>query len=444
MKMLRMKNLNKTLLLALTTCTVTAFGQTVTKGIKWTKQSASNITLADVNVETGDVVKSIMNIKVDNGFEYSANSFTYDQKNDLVFFMVGANGFNSISTNQMVVARASTGEVLRKLNISGSMSPFVLTDKNQMGFIGTERTSHGYGNNDDDISLKVFDLSEGKPVVSVKLPSLSFASVPAPFIGETSNNNGTKTQKDVSLSSTLFLPDRNEIIFSARDVMGIQRLFRIDLEQQTLISKLSLDFDVIDMAYDANKKSIHVLYLRPHESGEFTLEAATMNLFTREMKDVQVLRTLQKSEFPITDGSIRVNEDKIYISKNNPAGRQDLFVLNAEDNVLVSTSTSASSNDQIDFEFPVQHISSNVVTLDNLVTLFPNPATGTVTVKSDNRALVTYVLIRNDIGQVVQEVKIETGMSENTLDISTLTSGIYMVEVQTDASSPINQKLVVH
>jgi hypothetical protein len=72
--------------------------------------------------------------------------------------------------------------------------------------------------------------------------------------------------------------------------------------------------------------------------------------------------------------------------------------------------------------------------------IYPNPANeGTVNVKVDARGAYT-ITITNVMGQVVQTAKGNTNVT--TLNISNLTSGVYIVNVKTSTATT-SQKLIV-
>jgi xyloglucan-specific exo-beta-1,4-glucanase len=73
---------------------------------------------------------------------------------------------------------------------------------------------------------------------------------------------------------------------------------------------------------------------------------------------------------------------------------------------------------------------------NNPIGIYPNPASGAITVFTDNGAIVDNVQIYSLTGQKVLE------RHSATLDVSGLSNGIYMVKVQTGAGKSFTQKLV--
>ena len=425
--------------------TTLSFGQSTVKGVHWNQQNPSSLSIVDINPQTGSVINSVSQINLSQG-SYVNNTLHHDLTNDLLFFQsrtITSSSPQIMHGQKLMIARASSGTLLRTVDLTNSMAPFILSDKNQMGFIGTEKESHGYSNNDDGIALVVFNLNTGKPSIRVELANLSFAAVPAPFVGQSVNTQGQKTTDEIALSSTVYIPKSQEILFSATDVLGVQRMFRINLNSGKLVSSRAIDIRILDMAYNEGANNIQALYINTEEGGSMSLNVATIDVNTYAMTDVQELRTMSQSELPISDGSIKVGGNHVYVSKLNPANKQELYMLNLADHQKVSMVVENNGSQLYDFEFPFVYSSSPATTILNLVALYPTPAENTITIASLDKAKVKYVTIRNDIGQVVKEVKVESNLDENQIDVSSLASGLYMVEIETDISTPINKKLIV-
>ncbi|MNY25514.1 hypothetical protein D3C86_1593040 [compost metagenome] len=66
----------------------------------------------------------------------------------------------------------------------------------------------------------------------------------------------------------------------------------------------------------------------------------------------------------------------------------------------------------------------------NLVSVYPNPSTGLVTINSGSASLDA-VKVFNSVGQVVYEIKgLEAGKQE--LDLGSMAKGVYTLHVLTD------------
>ena len=70
---------------------------------------------------------------------------------------------------------------------------------------------------------------------------------------------------------------------------------------------------------------------------------------------------------------------------------------------------------------------NNVVTAENNIFIFPNPATNQITIKSYNA--IEQVLITNTIGQIILKQSYNTAEKSKEVDIGSLSNGIYFVKV---------------
>lgn len=71
--------------------------------------------------------------------------------------------------------------------------------------------------------------------------------------------------------------------------------------------------------------------------------------------------------------------------------------------------------------------------------VFPNPSSGTVTLRGSE--LMTGIDVVNTLGQIVFKKSINN-VTEDTFDVSELSSGIYFIRVYNDSKRPIFIRLV--
>jgi hypothetical protein len=90
-----------------------------------------------------------------------------------------------------------------------------------------------------------------------------------------------------------------------------------------------------------------------------------------------------------------------------------------------SSNEESIANDSILFEGPSQKILNNLY--KNTINIFPNPATSFITINIKEGIPIEEVIIYNHLGQkALVAVPVN-----NTVDVSTLTPGIYFVEIAT-------------
>jgi len=104
-----------------------------------------------------------------------------------------------------------------------------------------------------------------------------------------------------------------------------------------------------------------------------------------------------------------------------------------------------------DFNFPIitNTTSTTVATLaTNLFdssdfTIYPNPAQNSITVKTDNTAVIQSIILYNLLGQMVNSVSSNTLSASTTIDVSALKAGTYFMEIQS-TQGKTTKKFVKH
>ncbi len=431
---------------------VSVMAQTAVKGITWNESNPSTLKL--VNVDPADMQSQEIKTIVISNKKYIPNSLYHDKKNDAVYFFTdaahsGTGGINGSFRGQqsMMVVNGTTGEQVRELPFFNStiMAPFIIGERNQVGFIATEPDFNAYGTNDDDISMVLFDMNTGEIGAKIKLPNLSFNSIHAPFVGEFESRNmfnGGLEKVSTSLSSPCYLTGKEQLVFVAKDVMGINRMFKIDTRLGKLISQRTVSADVLDLAYNSNTGILNALYIEEN-NGERALKVGVINQTTGAILESLELRTLNSTETTINDGSLEfdADENKLYVVKERGT-YEEVFTL-TNDLELLGQVTLPSNNKKVDFEFAVKPGEGRELTLDRIIRMYPNPATSDVTISTDNVTRVKHIRVYDQLGQVVRDIDVQSGFQSNTIQVADLISGMYMVEIESDGAETVNKKLIV-
>ena len=252
------------------------------------------------------------------------------------------------------------------------------------------------------------------------------------------------TEVSVSVSTPCYVSSTQTLLFAAKDVMGINRLYRFDVNAGKLISKFTLDIDVLDMTYDESNQSLKTLYIE-NTDGERELKIGDMSLYSNVISNSTLVRTIEKSEENITDGEIEMDQNSgvITVVKSN-VNSQVFYNYDADLSLMGTTTiTSSTQNSKVDIEFPTPITSQNRIEFENLVKLYPNPAVESVTIETEDVSTVTKITVFDNVGQEVKDVDVKSGLKSNTIDVSNLKSGIYLVEIQFSVVSTVTKKLVV-
>jgi len=86
---------------------------------------------------------------------------------------------------------------------------------------------------------------------------------------------------------------------------------------------------------------------------------------------------------------------------------------------------------------PLTGIDDN--TLANGLVLYPNPANHNVTLVNNTMISLRELVIYDVAGKVVNRVDLSQMQSEQTLDVSHLSSGVYMVRVQGETATAVKR-----
>ena len=114
-----------------------------------------------------------------------------------------------------------------------------------------------------------------------------------------------------------------------------------------------------------------------------------------------------------------------------------VFKIKTKSNLVVGNTISNSANIYFDYNFPIvtntatstfQVLSNNEFDLNNALTLYPIPVKDNLNLEFKNNEIISSLAIYNMLGQVIQIV---TNPS-NSVDVSNLQAGNYVVKVTTD------------
>ena len=429
----------------------TAMSQAPLKGVQFSKQSTS-IQVVEFNPADPSEVTVKNDVRLENGRSYIGNTMFHVEERNAMYFFTQRNtnngGFGMISNDpRMVIANAQTGKVMRELPFSNTsiMAPFVIPEKNQVGFIASQRNFNGYGNNEDDISLVIFNMSSGEIAHRVELPSLSFQGVSAPFVGKSKSTspNGVASDVEVSVSSPCYIASKSKVVFVAKDVVGINRVYVFNTQSGVMESKLSIDVDVLDLKYNSITDNLDILYI-VKSGNDRTLKLGVMTENGSAITEKAEIRKLNASEDAIQDGSVEVNHDNgsVVVTKDDQYGYQTVYNFDA-DLELKSANKVNSTEVKIDIAYPEMYSESSTVNLASAIKLFPNPATDKFSIATEFGVNVKEVVIYDNIGQVVKRVDVQSGSTLNEFNVDYLKPGIYFVDIVSEGAQKVSRKLVV-
>ncbi len=74
------------------------------------------------------------------------------------------------------------------------------------------------------------------------------------------------------------------------------------------------------------------------------------------------------------------------------------------------------------------------LSLENGITLFPNPALNSVSIKNSNKVKLDYLAIYDVYGRLINKIDLRDMQQEKMINLSDLTTGIYMLEIQSNGA----------
>lgn len=79
--------------------------------------------------------------------------------------------------------------------------------------------------------------------------------------------------------------------------------------------------------------------------------------------------------------------------------------------------------------------------LNNAVTIYPNPTYDRVTISSNSQEIKS-IQVNNLVGGNLKTFKIGNNLKQQTLNISDLTTGVYIVAIEVEGNNTITKKLI--
>lgn len=118
---------------------------------------------------------------------------------------------------------------------------------------------------------------------------------------------------------------------------------------------------------------------------------------------------------------------------------QHTLLWSYEKDVNVSTGSDCGWVDDIVFPTSTTVISVEELVHDNGFTIFPNPGTGSYTIKINPDNKIAGIKIYNTLGNIVASQKADFTSGQTTIDLSNLAPGIYFVEVDAGANRMVRK-----
>ena len=95
-----------------------------------------------------------------------------------------------------------------------------------------------------------------------------------------------------------------------------------------------------------------------------------------------------------------------------------------------------------DFELTVESILGvEESELNNAIVMYPNPAQNQVTISNSSNILLESAMIFDVNGKQVSQINLQDMQQEKVIDVSSLASGVYIVQIQSERAS-VTKRLI--
>lgn len=182
-------------------------------------------------------------------------------------------------------------------------------------------------------------------------------------------------------------------------------------------------------------------------AAENIVVATTINPNDYDLSTLQVLNASHHVYTRMTGNLVEFIFENIQLPASSSGGHGNiLFKIRSKDDLNTNDDVMSNANIFFDYNFPVATndanttfatLSNQVITNDNSVKIYPNPATTAVTVAADND--LDSITVYDAQGRIVEFIKVN-GV-EKTIDVTQLSKGIYILDIVSQTGRKI-EKLI--
>jgi hypothetical protein len=87
-------------------------------------------------------------------------------------------------------------------------------------------------------------------------------------------------------------------------------------------------------------------------------------------------------------------------------------------------------------------LSAPSFSLDTGITMYPNPATHSLTLKNTSNVILENAVIYDINGRVISSTNFDSILEDKTIDVSSLTSGLYLVKIKGNSGSSTVKRFI--
>ncbi|MCB9261147.1 MAG: T9SS type A sorting domain-containing protein [Flavobacteriales bacterium] len=359
---------------------------------------------------------------VDLGATYSRNTFVQYPESDQFAY---ATFDGTSSTVHIRNASGGQSEFFR-LN-DRILSLDLLNSGNKLVYLATGKVPNYYDFLPQDVSITVLDL-QANTSKKIILDNFSVFVDNLPFVGVSNrvDNRGLNLASNYAISSPTIIPELNEFMFVAKDIPGVTRLVRLNLNTYEVFTVVVSE-NVLSVSYCGNTNTIKALVFDKNTStGESTYSLVDLNINNGYVSNKLALvnGTTQTTE---KNGALTYDEDNKSIIVSKLIGSSNMvFVVDLEKNEVVKQSDVKMESD---IYVPTKAVATVQRSLDVNVKMYPNPSQDQVTIETEGGYYAEKIVISDVTGKTVRSIEIDGKLKSCNIDVSEMIDGMYYITI---------------
>jgi hypothetical protein len=359
--------------------------------------------------------------------DYQKNTFTL-LENGSSYAYVTVSGWNSIiHINDLEGKSKSVTLKNRKV-----LSLDYFDDLDRMVVTATRRIPNYYSFLEEDVSVIILD-EVGTEDVSIEIPMASVFVPSLPYYGISTRQDGFGATQSLEYGMSLptALQADGRLVFMARDIMGVPRLYTVNVRSKRIEFNTVLDHHILSLCPSKEEGKVKALFYNPKQSddGKMDLQIADVSIHNGRMTKVTHVKSVESYNpaKPILDGTLTLdlNADKVIVSR--VAGTNQVALYHAESNALIERKT-VTPGVEISTWNNMSKPGAQALALN--VKVFPNPTHGKFTVTTTEFLKMDGLKVYDMLGNLVKDYQVSSNSVSNDFDLTFLSKGFYMLSIE--------------
>lgn len=324
---------------------------------------------------------------------------------------------------------------LRRYENVLSLNYFEKQDK--LVYLSTRYVPNYYDFLSEDISITILDF-DNNTARNVKIPTFSIYVPSLPYIGERkrTDNRGVEQKLNYAISLPTIDMHKNEFMFVAKDIPGMNRLIRMNLETYE-VTTTAVGHNVLSLVYCSKTKETKALIFEPKVLGDgYDYYIANLNTVNGLISNKVFVSSYAKAQSAETSGSLAYDYDRNVVLVSKQIGSSHMVFEVDENNQVTSTQQLF---DEADIAIPLPYEANKVYGLGHYVKMYPNPTNSVLTIESTQGQEVEQITVMDATGKVVKNVAVQSGLVANDIDVAAFVQGVYYVRIEARGQSYVEK-----